>query len=560
MEGEAQYGFWHLLVRDVCYAQIPRAARAARHRAAAAWIERRAGERAEDLADVLAHHYLQALELSRAAGQGAGAEELEAGAIRYLALAGERALALDVASAEASLAKALALAAPGHPERASLLERWAQAAQQQNRLQEAKDAHEEALARYREQGESVAAGRVLTALSNVLGRLGDPGREEALAEALALLEAQPPGPELVAAHAQLAAARFTGAALAEAVAAGERALALAAELGLPEPAGALGYRGAARCYLGEREGLEDMRLALELAVEQGQGRVAATLHNNLAIVSWQYEGPQAALAACRAGIDFCERRGITELALGIAAMSATFLAELGQTEQALAEAEPLAERLQAAGDIFFDEPRSLQLRLLAARGAQEHAPASDELVAAARENGEPQSCAMAFAAGARLLVAQGRSQQANALLAELEQVPAIRSDPYYASLLPELVRSALALGDSGLAARLLDGVEPRTPLSEHALAACQAQLADAAGEHAQAAGLYAKAAERWQEFGNLPERGYALLGQGRCLAALAKPEAAEPLREAQRLFASIGYKPALAETEALLGESEAAAV
>ena len=31
MEGEREYGFWHVLVRDVCYAQIPRAARAARH-------------------------------------------------------------------------------------------------------------------------------------------------------------------------------------------------------------------------------------------------------------------------------------------------------------------------------------------------------------------------------------------------------------------------------------------------------------------------------------------------------------------------------------------------
>ena len=31
MQDEAEYGFWHLLVRDVCYAQIPRAARAARH-------------------------------------------------------------------------------------------------------------------------------------------------------------------------------------------------------------------------------------------------------------------------------------------------------------------------------------------------------------------------------------------------------------------------------------------------------------------------------------------------------------------------------------------------
>ena len=38
-------------------------------KAAAAWIEAKAGERVEDLADVLAHHYVSALELSSAAGQ-----------------------------------------------------------------------------------------------------------------------------------------------------------------------------------------------------------------------------------------------------------------------------------------------------------------------------------------------------------------------------------------------------------------------------------------------------------------------------------------------------------
>ena len=139
MEGESEYTFWHLLVRDVCYSQIPRAARAARHRAAAAWLERQAGERAEDLADVLAHHYLTALELVRAAGEAEEAQDLEKSAIRYLALAGERALPLDVDRAEQNLAEALALAPAGHPERASLLERWAQAAQQQGRLKEARE-------------------------------------------------------------------------------------------------------------------------------------------------------------------------------------------------------------------------------------------------------------------------------------------------------------------------------------------------------------------------------------------------------------------------------------
>jgi class 3 adenylate cyclase len=553
MEGEAEYGFWHLLVRDVCYQQIPRAARAARHRAAAAWIERKAGERVEDLADVLAHHSLQALELMHAAGQTDETEQLEAAARRNLALAGERALALDVDRAEQSLGRALALTPAGHPERAHLLERWARAAQPQGRLKEAKEALEEALAQYREQGETIATGRALTALSNVLRRLGDPRQEEAIAEALALLEAEPPSPELVAANAQLASARFVGAAYPEAIA-------LAAELRLPEPANALGAQGLARCYLGERQALEDVRRALALALQQGQGRYAAIVHNNLAVVSWQYEGPQAALAACREGIDFCQRRGITEYTLGIGAMSTTFLAELGQPEQALAEAEPLAERMQVAGDVVFIEPRALQLRLLAERGAHEHAPAPDEPVARAREAGEPQMCALAFSAAAGMLLAQGQRQRAQTLLAELERVPGISAEPYYAAVLPGLVRTALALDDAALAGSLVDGVKPVSPLAEHVLAAGQAQLTEAAGEQAEAAALYADAAERWREFGNVPERAYALLGQGRCLAALGRPEAEEPLRAARDLFASMGYKPALAETEALLGENEAAAV
>src|SRR5205823_7013855 len=61
MEGEAEYAFWHVLTRDVAYRQLPRASRASRHVAAASWIESKALERVEDLADVLAYHYATAL-------------------------------------------------------------------------------------------------------------------------------------------------------------------------------------------------------------------------------------------------------------------------------------------------------------------------------------------------------------------------------------------------------------------------------------------------------------------------------------------------------------------
>ena len=559
MAGESEYGFWHVLVRDVCYAQIPRAARAARHRSAAAWLERRAGERAEDLADVLAHHYSSALDFARAAGNSPEAAALEVSAIRYLELAGQRALGLDVASAEHSLSRALSLTPSGHPERAPVLELWAQAALQQNRLTEAKDALEEALASYRERGDSLAAGRVLTVLASVLQRLGDPRQQDAISEALTVLEAQPPGPELVAAHAQLARVRAIGAMYHDSIVAAERALALAAGLNLPEPVRALSYRGTSRCFSGERQGLEDMRRALELAIEQGQGLDAATTYNNLAMGTWQHEGPQAALEACREGIEFCQRRGITEFALAISSLSTTYLVDLGQGDQALAEAGPLAERLQLAGNIIVIEPRAQQLRLLAERGSPGEAPAADDLVTVARESGEPQVLALAYAGTVLLQLAKGDTEHAHALLLELCQVPGMRTDPYYASLLPEFLRAALALDDSQLAHRLVEGVEPVTPLARHSLAACWAQLAEATGDPADSAALYADAAQQWHDFGNVAEHAYALLGQGRCLRTLGDPAAEQPLAEARELFASMGYKPAFAETEALLAESQPAA-
>ena len=65
---------------------------------------------------MLAHHYLSALELSPAPpARPSEPTSCEAQAIRYLALAGERALALDVDRAEQSLAQALELAPAGHP-------------------------------------------------------------------------------------------------------------------------------------------------------------------------------------------------------------------------------------------------------------------------------------------------------------------------------------------------------------------------------------------------------------------------------------------------------------
>jgi len=67
VESDTEYAFRHELLRDVAYDQIPRARKAERHRRAAEWIDSLG--RAEDYAELLAHHYLAALDYGKAAGE-----------------------------------------------------------------------------------------------------------------------------------------------------------------------------------------------------------------------------------------------------------------------------------------------------------------------------------------------------------------------------------------------------------------------------------------------------------------------------------------------------------
>src|SRR6266576_360518 len=97
--GETQYAFLHLLLRDVAYSQIPRSERADKHSGAAAWIESLSADRSEDRAEMLAHHYLEALKLLRITG---GDEStLREPARKALTEAGERSRALHAPTAAA---------------------------------------------------------------------------------------------------------------------------------------------------------------------------------------------------------------------------------------------------------------------------------------------------------------------------------------------------------------------------------------------------------------------------------------------------------------------------
>ena len=559
MAGQAEYSFTHALIREVCYAQIPRAGRAQRHQRAAAWIEAMAGERAADHAEILAAHYTTALDLARA-GKDPRAGELAEHAARYLMLAGDRALGIDVAAAERHYHHALQLTTDTDPSRAELLARHGETLGQRARFPEAAAAFEQAIELFRARADVVSMAGAMTGYALILHVLGDPRERALFTEALALVEPLGPSPGLVQALAEEAGARMGWGDHRQAIEHADRALALAAQLGLPEPARALGFRGAARLSLGDAGGLEDMRTALAAATAQGLGRAAAVLYYNLAEATWLVEGPRQRPELAREGSRFAKRRGIDEFALHLDAATVGALAELGCLEEAMGLAEELAPRLEETGGVRgLLEVRSAQLWAFNVRGEHEAATALGQwTVERAREYANPATLAGAYPPAAALRLAQGDPPGARALLSELSNAHAAWTATYAANL-GEAVRAALAAGAPDLAAELADAVRPRLPLQQHAVVTARALLAEHHGQHAEAAALFADAAERWQAFEVPWERAQALLGRGRCLLALARPaEARQPLRTARDIFATLGARPALTDVDRLLAQATTA--
>ena len=560
MAGQAEYSFAHALIRDVCYAQIPRTERAQRHRRAAAWIERMAGDRAADQAEILAAHYTTALELAQAA-KDPQAGELAASAAHYLTLAGDRAMGIDVEAGERHYAKALAMTGPDHPDRAELLVRYGEALRLRARFREAAAAFEQAIAAFQADADvrraAVATGRY----SMLLHRLGDRGYPDAADRALGMLEPLGPSPQLAEVLADRAAASFLSDQHAEAAAFAERAVELAAELGLPVPARALGFRGGARFALGRAAGLEDMRQALGAATAQGLGREAAVVYHNLGVSLGRAEGPRASWELAQQGIAFAQRHGIAEWEPLLEAIAVEALADLGLVEQARTLMATALGHVAAEDWMGQVDLHSAEARMLARRGELHQTGLMDwirQAVARARELGEPQYLGGLLALAAVARTAVGGVRDAIPLLAELEHVPNVRHTLDYLRSLPDLVRVAIAAGDADLGGRLASGLKPAYQLDQHVAVTTRALLAEQNGEHAEAAALFADAAGRWARFEVPWEQAQVLLGQGRCLLALGSPaEAREPLRAARDIFSLLGASPVLADVSRLLAEATA---
>ena len=350
MAGQAEYSFGHALARDVAYAQLPRPVRAGRHVAAAQWLESQAGDRVEDMADVLAHHYATALDLARAAGDQTQVEQIEPQAVRFLLLAGERTLGLDAAVALTNLEHALALTPVGHPRRASALVGYGMAALQTGHLAEAQDALEEAVNLFRDADDIPATVEALARLREVLQDRGDPSWSVVGTAGLRLVEALPPGPVHVEVYTELAAVEGIMEHHEVALKHADRAMALADQLGIDPPPRVLGYRGASRICLGDAGGLDDYQDAIARAMAAGQGRDVAVMYNWLAVDSIRSRGPSEVLQVFRQAVAYTDAHGLTEMGNRLTVGTLELLLSLGELDEILEIADEVAPRLESADD------------------------------------------------------------------------------------------------------------------------------------------------------------------------------------------------------------------
>ena len=345
--GEHEYVFWHALVRDVAYGQIPRAERVDRHVAAARWIETVTGARAADHAEILAHHYLTALALAKVTGTS-DPEMLRNAAIDHLLIASGTTMGVDTAAARRLSTRACDLLEDGDPRLGAALVQSVEAGYalgvdlgtQRGLLDRAEAASVEL-------GDDRTLGRVFTWRS-ILTNDGTTDKLTLAERAVELLEPLP-GPELARALTINAAVFMLREQSDEAIAAADAALPIVEEFGGPgDLALTLAARGVGRSDRGDAGGLADLRRGLDVVLEAGSAwaPIAAI---NLASPLWIYEGPAAGLAVYEIGVREAERRGQTTV--WVKREMPWVLTDLGRWDDALAVAEEALEGGRAAGAV-----------------------------------------------------------------------------------------------------------------------------------------------------------------------------------------------------------------
>ena len=529
--GETEYVFRHVLVREVAYGQIPRAARAEKHIAAVRWIESLG--RPDDHAELVAHHYRNALELLEATGSAPSAELATQARVAFRR-AGDRANSLNAFGPAAdNYRAALALSADDDPEYAVL-----QCASARAEFLSGRDdgssltAAAEALL---EVDPAEAAAAFGLASEAAWHRRDREETDRLLERALEIVEPLPPSEakawilSRASRHAMLAARPELTQELAE------QALDLATALELPEVrAHALNNLGAAT--VGTVKSMELLEQSIALA-EQVNSPEQCRGHHNLGVSAYVYGDMPKSVEHLQLALSTAERFGLAPLKRFTRGQLPGYSFRLGGWDEALELADTVIEE----GD-GGDSVRLIRGWMRALRGDFEQAfEDTDIALQAARQMRDPQGMYPALAVSGFVRFEAGETEAATRLFTELSETWAEQESGYGAP--------------ADMAIAWLECLGPDVWKQKYDIPGA-IPTAWLRGARALADGDYRQAVEIYEATGAVTDVAAAQLYAARKLVdAGRRAEADLYLRPALAFYRSVGATRRVREGEALLAAS-----
>jgi class 3 adenylate cyclase/tetratricopeptide (TPR) repeat protein len=537
---EAEYAFLHVLVRDVAYGQIPRGRRAEQHGLAAEWIG--ALGRTEDHAEMLAHHYLSALELRRAVGQPMDPAFAER-ALASLSEAGDRALSLNAYTGAASFYQsALELASVGSPERARLLFQFGR-----TRLIGG-DLNPDLLATACEEllavGDNELAAEAEIELASLMRDRGDGHMaREHMGLARDLVENSEPSPAKARVISAVSGFLMIAGDTTEAIRVGREALRLAEQLGLDEErAHALNAIGACRVLEGDPGGVEDLERSAAIAVEANSPTEICRSQLNLGHGLWQWGQLERGSACFQEAEDTALRFGQIGLTRWIRGMRSDERYVLGHWDESLLRANELLAEVKAdTPHLMATDCHVTRAQIRLGRDDVTGALADAErALQLARQAKDPQSVYPTLAACAHIFRESGDLERASTLADEfLAELRAGREK----SVLTPFHTLAWSLSAVERGRELIDA------LPKADCAWVQAAMSFAAGDLEAAADVCAAIGAVTEEARDRLWLAEALIGQNR------RADGEIHLQRALAFYRSVGATRYIREGEALFAAS-----
>ena len=379
---------------------------------------------------------------------------------------------------------------------------------------------------------------------------------------MALLEVNGPSREMVLALTSAAGWHYLiGHDFEKSLALSERAVKMAADLGLPKPVGVLGIRVLVHEEQGYANVLNEYEALIEEARSQGLKDDIGLLLYNYCTLLLAIRGTRQACAGVDAGLAFAEDARMQFYAAPFRMLRIQLLVDSGEWDLAFDEAPDVVRLLSRADD--HQDLLEMNSRLVLAHARRGEIERAKSLAAELEDLAARMSVVPYIRDMVRLaaVVARGPDESETAFERVRQWTasgPTV-GDPSFAIFVPDALRVVVAAGDLELAEAMRKNVPPLQPLHRCALMTSKAIIREARGELEPAADEFSRAARGWNELMIPYEEAQALLGQGRCLAALGRaPEAAAALAAAREIFARLGAMPALAETDEWLARTSRA--